>query len=382
MAKRKAPQKTERVKSTPARTEAQRKAASHQPPTGTTNRWGWATGGLLVVLLLIGAALFFLQDRTGAKPATDLGMVVTPTQLPTPTARPVRPADAPPGIVDYCKRAPKFRDTHGFSTRSVLSTIERGVKGVSMIEVDVNGQVINRYQHPSWDDAGYLGHVILDRFGDVYTFPAPYVSLIDNLPERQNTLYRIDSTTAEMTRFYTLTASAPPTGENPFGLMGLAYDCDTESLYAASVAGSTRTATVGQIVRLDLASRDLRFRYEGVDAFGLGIYITPIAASSAVTDTQPTGKRLYYGLARAPEIYSIGIDEAGDLLDDVKREITLPDPTLKARRLIFARDGTLEVRSRPFDFNLIVTSERPEVVFYYRFDQTTQSWQQVQPMSE
>jgi hypothetical protein len=91
----------------------------------------------------------------------------------------------------------------------------------------------------------------------------------------------------------------------------------------------------------------------------------------------PTGKRLYYGLARAPEIYSIGVDEAGDLLDDVKLEITLPDPTMKARRLIFTTDGTLQVRSRPFDFNLIVTSDRPELLYNYRLDSTTQTWQLV-----
>ena len=125
-------------------------------------------------------------------------------------------------------------------------------------------------------------------------------------------------------------------------------------------------------MRVDLASREVRFRYEGVDAFGLGLYVgSPAGANS-------TGKRLYYGLARAPEIYSIGVDEAGDLLNDVRLEITLPDPTLKARRLIFSRDGTLEVRSRPFDFNLIVTSERPEVIFRYALDQASERWQIVQ----
>jgi hypothetical protein len=126
--------------------------------------------------------------------------VATPTAIPTAT-RPSRPADAPLGVVDYCKKSPKFRDTEGFSTRSVLSTLEKGVKGASMVEIDANGQPVRSYQHPSWDDAGYLGHVVLDRGGNVYAFPAPYVSLIENPPELQNIVYRIDSTTAEMTRF-------------------------------------------------------------------------------------------------------------------------------------------------------------------------------------
>ena len=362
MAKQKAQKQSIQSKGTSGKAALPSVAASL--PTGQASGWGWMVIGLLAAVVLMGGAIFLLRDTGGGGPVT-LAAAPTATVAPTATARPVRPADAPPGVVDYCKKSPKFRDTEGFSTRSVLSTLEKGVKGASMVEIDANGQPVRSYQHPSWDDAGYLGHVVLDRGGNVYAFPAPYVSLIENPPELQNIVYRIDSTTAEMTRFYTLTAAAPPSEANPFGLMGLAYDCDTESLYAASVAGSARDQTLGQIVRLDLATQEVRFRYEGVDAFGLGLYIGP------------TGKRLYYGLARAPEIYSIGVDEAGDLLDDVKLEITLPDATLKARRLIFTTDGTLQVRSRPFDFNLIVTSDRPELLYNYRLDSTTQTWQLV-----
>lgn len=376
MAKQKSQKKAQRPNSTTSRSTpiADVKVAKAVPVRapkaavdGPSYQWPWLVGGLVAAVLLMGGILFFLRDDGSAAPTTLSARVAddAPRATPLPTA-PTRPADAPPGVVDYCKRSPKFRDTQGFSTRAALSTIEHGTKGAVMVEYDANGQLIRRYQDPSWDDAGYLGHVVLDRGGNVYTFPAPYVSLIDNPPELQNILYRIDSTTATMTRFYTLTVAAPSTEGNPFGIMGLAYDCDTESLYISSVAGSTRAETLGQIVRFDLASREVRFRYEGVDAFGVGIYIGP------------TGKRLYYGLARTPEIYSIGVDERGDLLDDIKLEITLPDATLKARRIVFGTDGTLQVRSRPFDFNLIVTSERPEVVYDYRLDPATRSWQLIQ----
>lgn len=372
MAKQKSQKKGQRPnptgpRSTPIADVNAPKAAPYRstnaPVDQPSNQWTWLVGGLLAAVLLMGGTLFFLREDGAAAPTTlPAGVADAPTATPLPTA-PVRPAEAPPGVVDYCKRSPKFRDTQGFSMRAALSTIERGTKGAVMVEYDANGQPSRTYQDPSWDDAGYLGHVVLDRGGNVYTFPAPYVSLIDNPPELQNILYRIDSTTATMTRFYTLTAAAPSTEGNPFGMMGLAYDCDTESLYVSSVAGSTRAETLGQIVRLDLASREVRFRYEGVDAFGLGMYIGP------------TGKRLYYGLARAAEIYSIGVDQAGDLLDDSKLEITLPDNTLKARRIVFGTDGTLQVRSRPFDYNMIVTSDRPEVLYNYTFDPATQTWQ-------
>lgn len=328
----------------------------NQPDNQRT--WLWLSGGIVLVSLFI-VLLWNLPRTSTASPPP-----ATPLATAPPT-RPARPASAPAGIVDYCKASPKFRDTLGFSARSLLSTAERGVKGAILIEPAENGQPVRTYQHPSWDDAGYLGHVVLTRNGDVYAFPAPYVSLIDNPPEIQNIIYRIDSTTQEMTRAITLTAATSPSEQNPFGLMGLAYDCDSESLYAASVAGSTRSAEVGKIVRIDLPTQQVVFEYQNIDAFGLGLYIGP------------TGKRLYYGATRAAEVYSIAVAEQGDLTGEPQLELAIPDANFKARRIIFDRDGTMQLRTRPFDYNLIATSERPEKAYRFQYDATSKMWREV-----
>ena len=78
-----------------------------------------------------------------------------------------------------------------------------------MIEpsADNNGPPKQTYQNPTWNKAGWLGHMAFDAKGNVYVFPAPRVSLVDNPPELQNMIYRVDSVSAEMTRFITLTAS-------------------------------------------------------------------------------------------------------------------------------------------------------------------------------
>jgi hypothetical protein len=336
----------------PTRADAPAQAPSPAPasPRKGAPAAVWALGGLMALMLV--GALALLMSATSAKPIT-----------PTATPRPTRPARAG-GTVDYCRALPKFRDTLGFGQQAAMSTLERGVMGAVMVEPAANSQV-RAYQHPTWKSAGYLGHVVFDRKGDVYTFPAPYVSLIDNPPEKQNMIYRIDGVTAVMTPFLTLPSAAPTSDQNPFGVMGLVYDCDTNSLYASSVAGSARDAEVGRIYRIDMNTGKIASTFDNLDVFGMGIYMGA------------TGKRLYFGSARTAEVYSVAVNEDGDLVGDTKLELSIPDQNYKARRIIFDRNGGMQVRGYPFDFTLVVTSERNEKIFNYALDAASGKWKLV-----
>ncbi|MFN8424002.1 MAG: hypothetical protein U0470_11715 [Anaerolineae bacterium] len=56
----------------------------------------------------------------------------------------------------------------------------------------------------------------------------PLVSLEDNPPALQNRVYRVDSASQALALFVDLPAAAPPSGANPFGVIGLACSCDGE----------------------------------------------------------------------------------------------------------------------------------------------------------
>ena len=155
---------------------------------------------------------------------------------------------------------------------------------------------------------------------------------------------------------------APPSPENPYGLLGTTLDCDSDSLYVTTVAGSTRTNEVGQIVQIDLATLSQRAVFAGVDAFGLAIF------------TWPEGKRLYYGLARTADVYSIGLDSAGSFVGEPQYELSMLDPNFKAWRIRFETDGVMQVRGLEFDFNLKATSQRQEVAYRFRRDQESGAW--------
>ena len=138
--------------------------------------------------------------------------------------------------------------------------------------------------------------------GDIYVFPAPRESLEPNPPEKQNILYRVDGQSGEMKAWLELPSEVKPSPENPYGILGVAYDCDSRMLYVRSVFGSTRAQEIGRFYQISVADAKIISTYENVDAMGISVY------------SGSTGKRLYFGSARTPEVRSIALDPAGQVL--------------------------------------------------------------------
>ncbi len=270
----------------------------------------------------------------------------------------VAQVDRPVGGVYSCRAMPRFVQAQGFGAQAALSTSEKNYTGLVLVEGagSANPRV---YQHPSWTSAGHLAPIQLDREGNVYVVPAPQINVLDNPAEEQNRVYRVDSASGEMARLLDLPAAAPPSAENPFGALGLAYDCDTGSLYVTSVAGSTRGSEVGRIFQVDPGRGQVLGHFDGVDAIGVGVF------------NGASGKRLYYGLARAPEIWSIALDGQGAFVGEPRLEVSLEDlgprGDDKARRIRF--DGEeMTVHGVEFNFNLVAPTEKQETVYRWGYE--------------
>ncbi len=292
-------------------------------------------------------------------PATPSPVAVEPT---APPARTLSGAD-------LCRRGPRFTAAMGFSQQASIGTAIQGVKGLAIVDpAGDNGQG-SLYQHPTWDDAGYLGAWIYDRRGNVYVAPAPLVSLIENPPEQQNKIYKVDSDSQVMAEWVDLPAALPPSGANPYGVVGLAYDCDTELLYAASLAGSTAGQEVGRIFVVDLATGQVLDTLEGIDAMGVGVF------------NGSQGKRLYYGLTRRPEVWSIALDGEGRFVGEPRFELSLADlPTegrQTVRRMRFGSGADATFYLVNFNYTLQVAGERQETILQFVYDPFSDTWSAV-----
>lgn len=302
------------------------------------------------------ACLLLLVSLSACTPAA-------PAPTPeTPTAAPARTLSA----ADFCRRGPRFTTTLGFSQQASIGTAIQGVMGLAVVDPAGNNGQGSLYQHPSWDDAGYLGAWTYDRDGNIYAAPAPLVSLVENPPDRQNQVYRVDSDSQLMAEWVDLPAALPPSGANPYGVVGLAYDCGTELLYATSLAGSTAGQEVGRIFSIDLASGQVVETLEGIDAMGVGVY------------NGAQGKRLYYGLTRRPELWSIALDEQGRFTGEPRFELSLAElPTegrQTVRRIRFGTGTDAKLYLVNFNYTLQVAGERQETILPIAYDPFSDTW--------
>ena len=291
----------------------------------------------------------------------------------TPKSKAAQAAFAPRNL---CKSPPAFmrglRTNQGFGAGSALSTSERDLIGLAVVDFDPqSGQRLRAWQHPSWRSAGNLSAFALDQRGDVYVIPAPRVNLLENPPAQQNRLYRVDSSTAEMTLALEFPVAAAVSQRNPFAGLGLSYDCALDSLFLSSVAGSTPSEQRGKVYRIALRpSAKIVSTLANMDIFA----VTSVASAS--------GTALVLGSARDAEVLQIDLDANGDFPDSALATPLLsisgfgPDGNDRARKIEVGPDGTLTVRGARFAFNLAQPSAQDKATSYvFAFDASTQSYQ-------
>ena len=333
------------------------RAPSQSPGAAASGqkRRAWLAPLMVIAGLIVIGGIALAVWQPGRAPAAP------PAPVPT-----VTPTPGPIGGVDGCRAGPRFQNSLNLGKQAALATSLTNVKGLAIVDHAGNNGQGRIYQHETWDDAGFLGPFITDRRGDIYTAPVPVVSLVENPPELQNRIYRADSDSQVMSLFLELPPAQPPSGASPFGVVGLAYDCETDSLYATSLAGSTAGQEVGRIFHIDLKTKQVLAQLEGVDAMGVGVF------------NGAGGKRLYFGLARTPAVRSIALDAQGNFVGEPRDEFSFARQALGGRRTVrrirFLPSGEMTLNTRDFNFSLQVASKRQEDVLTYRYDPATDGW--------
>jgi hypothetical protein len=272
-----------------------------------------------------------------------------------------------PGVANACRAMPAFIRGTGLAGSVAIDTQQQGYTGLRLVQTQT-GQT---WQHPSWDDAGHVGAFDRDKDGNIYVAPTPEVSLAENPPALQNRIYRIDAHSGEMALWMELPAAALPSQSNPFGTMGLFYDCDTNSLYASSLAGSSPQQANGRIYRIDVASKTVVSQLDGVDVIGVAVF------------NGADHKRLYFGSARSSDVYSVALDGKGDFASDSRHEFalaTLPDGnTTSVRKFSFVQRGAgqylMQVKESEFGFRLMAENNPHKRMYLFGYDARSDGWQ-------
>jgi hypothetical protein len=269
-----------------------------------------------------------------------------------------------------CQAIPAYVKTSGLNpSRSAFSTSEKKIMGLVLVQIPENpADTANRktWQHPGWKSFGWMGPITTDDKGNVYTAPVPVINLLHNPVEKQNTIYKVNNVTAEMTPLATLPRKDSISPENAYGILGLYYDCHAGKLYASSVAGSTRSAERGVIYLVDPETGTIEDQLGGMDVVGL--------CTGGITGT----KRLYFGSSRTPDIYSIELKKGGAFTGKSQKECSLdllgPRGDDKARRIRFDRNGDMLVYGVEFNYNLTAPTEKQETLYRFRYQPDEKKW--------
>ena len=271
---------------------------------------------------------------------------------------------------DYsCKVLPAFIKNTGLDpARSAFSTSEVRTMGLVLKEFSLQASTASAkiYQHPSWKKGGWLSPIQIDRFGNVFTAPAPFISVLDNPVQKQNTIYKISSTDGIMTEFMQLPLPDINDHRNPYGILGLAYNCKENILYVSSVAGSTAEKENGCLYALDLEKKKKVDEVKGKDFFGIQL---------VVADDK---LQLLSGSTRNADIYAIKITNNGTFGSSPQKIASIEGLGSrgddKVRKIIFKNPDAIQVKGLEFNYNLIAPTEKQESLYEFYFDIETKQW--------
>ncbi len=281
----------------------------------------------------------------------------------TDKERPIKRKTYQPGRLDACAKNPTFPKDEGLKPPYLIDLRQVEGPGIIIMEARKNGQ---RLKRKGWSKAGVLGPYTLDKNGTIYTAPIPFVSLKERPPSFYNRLYMLDGETGRMSRFMSVPNARKPTENNPYGIVGLAYDCSNHSIYIASLGGSDAQNEVGRIFHVDLRTKKILHVLEGFDALGIGLFTTKY------------GKKLYLGSARTPEVFAIQLSLSGDFVGDPSFAFSLAalegGSSDRAHRIRFMNGNRMTVKGIEFSYSLMAASDPQRNIYMFDYDEATDSW--------
>jgi hypothetical protein len=270
-----------------------------------------------------------------------------------------------------CKTNPSFIQSLGFDPKfSFFSTSEIRTMGLVLLQSDQpgnpNARITKSFQDESWKKGGWLAPILLDESGNIFTAPAPFISILENPVSNNNTIYRVDSKSGKMEEFMRLPFADSINTDNPFGIIGMIYLCEPAILYISSVAGSRRYEENGHIYAIDIKTKKIIDQLDHTDAMGMGIsYITG-------------QRKLFFGTGRNSEVLSVNLNSKGKFSGSPQKEFTLENLGArgddKVRRIRTDQYGNLVIHGIEFNFNLIAPREKQETVYNFYYDDESKKW--------
>jgi len=235
-----------------------------------------------------------------------------------------------------CIRFPYFLSKLRVPQPIAIDLSQQHYKGLAFLF----GRGFNRAVHKkSWERFDYFGGYALDRSGNMYLTPMPFISIKPYTFNLQKNIYKLNSKTGKLDIWLTID-KVKTTSNNPFGITAIVYDCDNNTLWVSSIDKSDYFHSKGTIYHIDIASKKILQKLKGIDALSLQLIQTT------------KGKYLLAGLAKDNTLIALEIKN-NKLLSNPIKLFSLPNKEEHIRKINIVAKNHLKIQTIPFSYSLI-----------------------------
>jgi len=258
-----------------------------------------------------------------------------------------------------CSRLPYFLKSLKVQQPVLIDLSQKQFKGIALR----SGKTLNKIMHPKqWEQYGFLGTYTLDKQGNIYLAPMPYISIEPTTFNLQKNIYKVDSNTGKLSIFMHLD-EVHPTPNNPYGINALTYDCDDGTLWVSAIDESDYQQEKGVIYHIDIKHKKIIQTVKGFDALTLTVV------------KSKKGKFLLAGSARDNGLYAYTIKDLRLNSSPVKI-LSLPNSTEHIRKIKIFEKNRLMLQVIPFSYTLIAQTDISDRILYSVFwNVTYKKWE-------
>ena len=262
-----------------------------------------------------------------------------------------------------CARLPSFLKSLHISQPVMIDLSQKHFKGIALL----HGQQFSKAMHPKqWEQYGHFGTYTLDKEGNIFLVPMPYISIKPTTFNLQKNIYRLDSHTGKIEIFMHFD-NVHPSPRNPYGINAITFDCDDNTLWVAAIDETDYQTQRGVIYHIDIQTKRILSQIEGTDVLTLSIL------------KNKKSKYLLAGGARENVLYAYDLHhyQAEQYNPNFKpvKLFTLPVSNEYIRKIKIKDKNHLRLETIPFSYTLITQTSKEDRKFYDLFwEDKTKKW--------
>lgn len=267
------------------------------------------------------------------------------------------------GLQKSCVRLPSFLKELHIPQPVMIDLSQQHYKGIALLY----GKQMQKALHPkAWEQYEHFSTYALDREGNIFLVPMPYISIKPTTFNLQKNIYKLDSRTGKIEIFMHFD-DVHPSSSNPYGINAITYDCDDNTLWVSAIDETDYDAQHGVVYHIDIRTKEVLSRIKGTDVLTLALL------------KNKKSKYLLAGGARTNVLYAFDLKryQKENMPIDFKPKVlfSLPSDNEYIRKIKIKGLNHLEIQTIPFSYTLISQSAKNDRNYYQiLYDASNSKW--------